>query len=74
MKYRVRTPKKLKNLIEVHADLAGDIANYMHPHPQGYCIAALMKALKVVTENTRCEAEALALIETCEQYLNDGTK
>jgi len=67
----LRTPRKLEELINLHADLAGQIANLNTVHPDGYCIASLMKALKIITKNTRLEGEVMALIETCEGVLNE---
>ncbi|GIP08827.1 hypothetical protein BK140_16820 [Paenibacillus macerans] len=65
-------PKKLEKLIDIHADLAGNIANLNTMHPEGYCIAALIEALKTVTKGTRLEGEAMALIETCEEVFNNS--
>lgn len=62
-------PKKLEQLIELHADLAGNIANFNTMHPDRYCIDALIEALKTVTKGTRLEGETLALIRTCEEVL-----
>lgn len=65
-------PKKLEKLINIHADLAGNIGNLNTMHPEGYCISALMEALMVGTKGTRLEEEAMALIETCEKVFNDS--
>jgi len=64
-------PKKLEKLINIHADLAGNIGNLKTMNPEGYCKVALMEALKIVTRGTRLEGEALALIATCSEVFDE---
>lgn len=64
-------PKKLEKLINIHANLAGNIANFNTMHPEAYCTRALIDALQVIAKGTRLGGEALALIKTCEEVFNE---
>ncbi|MGN7309069.1 hypothetical protein ACTHQ2_24310 [Bacillus subtilis] len=62
-------PKKVEKLIEIHSNLAGELANVNNSDPKGHCSAALIEALEAATKGTKLESEATELIATCKEIL-----